>query len=114
VKKWMDACAFNLGPAADYDSALRVVQEGMKTALGTGIYFWNAMLLNQAVVACLNKGDLTQAGEFLQEMHSAIKSTQRIVLSQYYYLSAWYYLLLGEYPRARPGKFFAAWRWPKY
>jgi len=100
VKKWMDACAFNLGPAADYDSALRMVQEGMKTALGRGIYFWNAMLLNQAVVACLNKGDLAKAGEFLQEMHSAIKSTQRVVLSQYYYLSAWYYLLLGEYPRA--------------
>ena len=100
VKKWMDACAFNLGPAADYDSALRMVQEGMKTAVGTGIYFWNAMLLHQAVVACLNKGDLAKAGEFLREMPATIKNTQRGVFSQYHYLSAWYFLLLGDHPRA--------------
>ena len=99
-KKWMEACVLNLGPAADYDSALGTVQEGLKAACGTGIYLWNAVLLAQAVVACMNKGDLTKAGEFLREMHATIKSTQRAVFSQYHYLSAWYHLLFGDYPRA--------------
>jgi hypothetical protein len=100
VRKWMEACVFNLGPTADYDSALEKVQEGMKTARGTGIRFWNAMLLAQAVVACLNKGDLMKAGEFLREMPSQVESTQRMVCSQYHYLSAWYHLLLEDYSHA--------------
>jgi DNA-binding SARP family transcriptional activator len=100
VKKWMEACVCNLGPAADYGSALGQVKEGMKTARETGISFWNPMLHAQAVVACLNQGDLARAGNFLQEMRSALKSTQRVVSCQYHYLSAWYYLLLGDCSRA--------------
>jgi DNA-binding SARP family transcriptional activator len=100
MKKWMEACVLNLGPTADYDSALKSVQEGMKTARRTGICSWNARLLTQAVVACLNKGDLAKAGEFLQEMHSTIKCTQPLVISQYHYLSAWYYLVVGDHSHA--------------
>jgi DNA-binding SARP family transcriptional activator len=33
-------------------------------------------------------------------MRSALKSTQRVVSCQYHYLSAWYYLLLGDCSRA--------------
>ncbi|HYB21411.1 MAG TPA: BTAD domain-containing putative transcriptional regulator [Thermodesulfobacteriota bacterium] len=100
VRKWMEAWVLNLGPTADYDTALRRVQEGMKSAGETGIPFWNAMLLTQAVVACLNKGDLAKAGEFLREISSHIKSTPRLVCSQYHYLSAWYHHILGDYSRA--------------
>ena len=100
VKKWLEACACNLGPAADFDSALRLAREGMKTALETGVSFWNSMLHAQAVVACLNQGDLANAGKFLQEMHSNLKSKQRLLSCQYHYLSAWYYLLLGDPSRA--------------
>jgi LuxR family maltose regulon positive regulatory protein len=100
AKKWMEACACNLGPMADYDFALRMVKEGLKTARETGVYFWNSMLHIQAVVASLNQGDLTNAWKFLQEMHSALKSKQRILSCQYHYLSAWYYLLLGDLSQA--------------
>ncbi len=100
VKKWVEACVCNLGPAADYDTALRLVKEGLKTARETGISFWNPMLQAQAVVACLNLGDLERAGKFLQEMHSALKSTQRVLSCQYHYLSAWYGLLSGDSSRA--------------
>jgi LuxR family maltose regulon positive regulatory protein len=100
AKKWMEACVCNLGPTADYDSALRMVKEGLKTARETGVYFWNSMLHTQAVVACLNQGDLANAWKFLQEMHSALKSKQRVLSCQYHYLSAWYYLLLGDHSRA--------------
>jgi DNA-binding SARP family transcriptional activator len=100
VKKWLEACVCNLGPAADFDSALRLAKEGLKTALETGISFWNPMLHAQAVVACLNQGDLATAGKFLREMHSNLKSTRRSLSCQYHYLSAWYYLLLGDPSRA--------------
>ncbi len=100
VKKWMEACLFNLGPTADYASALCRVREGLQTARETGIYFWNAPLLTQGVVACLNKGDLAKAGEFLREMPPTIKSTQRGLFSHYHYLSAWYHLLARDYARA--------------
>jgi LuxR family maltose regulon positive regulatory protein len=100
AKKWMEACVCNLGPAADYDSALRMVKEGLKTARETGVYFWNSMLHTQAVMACLNQGDLTNASKFLQEMRVALKSKQRVLSCQYHYLSAWYYLLLDDLSRA--------------
>jgi DNA-binding SARP family transcriptional activator len=100
AKKWMEACVFNLGPTADYDSALLMVKEGLKTARETGIYFWNSMLYTQAVVACLNQGNLPNAWKFLQEMRSALKNKQRVLSCQYHYLSASYYLLFDDLSRA--------------
>jgi LuxR family maltose regulon positive regulatory protein len=100
AEKWLEACVYNLGPVADYESALRMVKGGLRTARETGVYFWNSMLYTQAVVACLNQGDLANGWKFLQEMHSTLKSRQRLLSCQYHYLEAWYYHLLGDLSRA--------------
>ena len=98
--KWMEAYV-NTATTTDYDLSLQLLSEGQETAQKNGVHVWDHQSFGVGVVTCLNKGDFKAAAEYLKKKEETLASGQRMSVSQYHHLAAWYYLLLGDVPRAR-------------
>lgn len=98
--KWMEAYV-NTATTTDYDRSLQLLSEGQETARKNGVHVWDHQNFGVGVVTCLNKGDFKAAAEYLKKKEETLVSGQRMSVSQYHHLAAWYYLLLGDVPRAR-------------
>ncbi len=80
--------------------AVRSVSEGLEAARETGVHVVDPLLYTQGVISSLNEGDVPRANEFLLKLEKTLRSGSRTHSSHYCYLSACYYVHIGNMPQA--------------
>src|SRR5574341_845330 len=86
--------------AADFDSALKAVAEGLRLAEETGVHIWDNHLVGHGCGAALSAGDPDMAEGFLRRMISIRPLTRRFDKAYYHFLSAWHALATRDLDRA--------------
>ena len=86
--------------AADFDSSLKAVAEGLRLADETGVHVWDNHLLGHGCGAALSIGDLGLAEEFLRRMQSIRPLARPLDIGYFHFMSAWHGLLSRDLDRA--------------
>jgi DNA-binding SARP family transcriptional activator len=81
---------------ARFDDCLAAVREGLLEAEKSGVHVIDNWLLAQAVYASLSRGELEQAGKFLDQMKPILNTRRYLDISHYHYLNGLYHLQSGD------------------
>jgi LuxR family transcriptional regulator, maltose regulon positive regulatory protein len=82
------------------EKSIQPILEGLRIAETSGIHILDHAFFAQGSYNAFNLGDMAMAGMFLQKLGSTPMSGQRNAIGQYYFITAWYNLLLGNVPIA--------------
>lgn len=86
---------------ADSEECLRQVLEGLKECEASGFHLFEHLLFAQGAHGALTAGNLSLAHEYLEKMRAVLSGIRRFDISNYHYLSTWYFLLQGDMTSAR-------------
>lgn len=79
-----------------FEKSIQAITEGLSIAEKSGIHICDHAFLAQGVFSSFNLGDMAMADMFLQKLGAISMSGRRNAIGQYYFITAWYYLLLGN------------------
>ena len=86
--------------AADFDHALKTVDEALRLSQDTGIHIWDNHLFGHACGAALSLGNTAQADQFLTKMRSIRPLERRFDIGYYHFMSTWHSLAIRNNRRA--------------
>ena len=98
--KWMEAVSCNWCKA-DPDSALQIIESGLRFANGNGVHSGDHFLFSVGCYSALLKGDMEMASGFLHRMEELLDETRFHSFCNYNYVASLYHLLGGDIPLAR-------------
>jgi LuxR family maltose regulon positive regulatory protein len=84
----------------DYDAALAAAEGWLAFSERTGVHIMDPMLLGNAALSLLNRGDIRRAGAYLERMASLNDRMRRADSFFYHYVLAHKLLLEGDAPKA--------------
>jgi len=98
---WLSQVAVYFWFRAEHEESLRLVQEALELSHKFGMQVLETRVIAQGVYASLTAGDIKTAWSYLEKMKAVLNPKQRIDVSQYHYVSAYYFAIAGDLIRAR-------------